>query len=144
MCQAQVEELPASWAIRTEGRPEKEAMLAASANNSEAADDEDAVCMVCFDGTPEDNNQILFCDGCNMSVHQGCYGVRDVPEGDFFCQRCHKVAYEMDIVRCALCPLVHGAMKRTTDNRWVHLACAMWAPGAVITNIESMGPVDIS
>lgn len=45
--------------------------------------------MVCFDGTTDEEHDmhIVYCDGCNMSVHQDCYGVRDV-EADFCCERC--------------------------------------------------------
>lgn len=28
-------------------------------------------CCVCFDGTSDDTNQIVFCDGCDVGVHQG-------------------------------------------------------------------------
>ena len=50
------------------------------------------VCMVCFDGTTDDNKniQIVYCDGCGMSVHQHCYGVKDV-EADFCCERCREL-----------------------------------------------------
>lgn len=50
------------------------------------------VCMVCFDGsTDEDHNQyIVYCDGCGMSVHMDCYGIKNV-EADFCCERCSKL-----------------------------------------------------
>lgn len=46
--------------------------------------------------------------------------------------------------RCALCPLVHGAMKRTTDGRWVHLSCAMFVPGVKISDLKYKTGIDIS
>ena len=42
--------------------------------------EEDVVCCVCLNGDSEDANQIVFCDGCNMAVHQSCYGVETIPE----------------------------------------------------------------
>ena len=32
-------------------------------------------------------------------------------------------------VECGLCPVRHGAFKRTVDcSKWVHMVCAMWHP----------------
>ena len=45
-------------------------------------------CHVCWDGVSYDDNQILYCEGCDVAVHQECYGVRAVPKGDWFCRVC--------------------------------------------------------
>lgn len=41
------------------------------------------VCEICLNGTVYEGNEILFCDKCNVAVHQGCYSVKDIPEGSW-------------------------------------------------------------
>lgn len=36
--------------------------------------DEDAVCCICLDGESDNSNLIIFCDMCNIPVHQDCFG----------------------------------------------------------------------
>ncbi|RHY29321.1 hypothetical protein DYB32_005228, partial [Aphanomyces invadans] len=42
-------------------------------------------CQVCGDDEATDADPILFCDGCNVAVHQHCYGVAVIPPHDWFC-----------------------------------------------------------
>ena len=71
-------------------------------------------CMVCFDGEDEEDNLIIFCDGCNVAVHQKCYGVHEIPKGDWYCTLCeHRnnmkaEGTEEDEVECPFCPMKDG------------------------------------
>jgi len=37
--------------------------------------DDDARCAICSSGEYEDNDNIVFCEFCGISVHQSCYGI---------------------------------------------------------------------
>lgn len=47
-------------------------------------------------------------------------------------------------VRCALCPVVHGAFKQTTDGRWAHMTCLMLVPGTHMDDLIHKTRIDIS
>ena len=111
--------------------------------------DMDAVCDVCFDGEVTPENQIIFCDACNVALHQRCYGIDQIPTGNYFCHTC--TYFEVDkeylaarrragpptkITRhpivCELCPRRQGAFVQvetlvpTKKAKWVHVGCAKW------------------
>ena len=46
-------------------------------------EDEEAMCAVCSGGLSVAPNLIVFCERCDIAVHQKCYGVDDIPAGEF-------------------------------------------------------------
>jgi hypothetical protein len=118
--------------------------------------DEDAVCLVCGDGASVSPNVIVFCERCDIGVHQRCYGVTTIPAGEWLCWPCAKHEDMLEArgvprpqirpprwqrkarsaleggsldTTCALCPNKGGAYRRTADGKqWVHEVCARWHP----------------
>ncbi len=43
---------------------------------AERGEEEEALCAVCSGGSSEAPNVIVFCERCDVAVHQECYGVR--------------------------------------------------------------------
>ncbi|KAI8054735.1 hypothetical protein BDF21DRAFT_497884 [Thamnidium elegans] len=90
--------------------------------------DEQDACNICEGDKSTTKNPIIFCDGkgCNLPVHKICYNVQEVPEDDWYCQRCeNKRRKKATNIIC--CPTQTGAVKKTTvAGEYMHVVCALW------------------
>lgn len=104
---------------------------------------EDGSCIVCFDGESYERNQIMFCEACNISVHQYCYGMTDVPSQDFVCDPCTITPRAASTTSCVLCSSAGGALKKTASGHWAHVVCILWASNVKVADIASLQGIDI-
>lgn len=91
-----------------------------------------------FQPDSEEHNEMVFCDQCNICVHQACYGITHIPAGQWLCRTCALGTQP----KCELCPNRGGAMKSTkSGQKWAHVSCALWIPEVSIGCVEKMEPI---
>jgi hypothetical protein len=114
------------------------------------ADSEDDIkCNVCGDTDTSNTNVIVICEGCDLPVHQECYGIPFVPEGPWLCRKCLAIgeyAASSGRVQCILCPMLEGnataaAFKQTVRGDWVHSLCAFWVDETFPLNEAYQEPI---
>jgi PHD-zinc-finger like domain/PHD-finger len=113
--------------------------------NNKIEVDLEARCFVCDGADAGPLNDIVFCDRCDIAVHQQCYGVHTIPQHDYFCRPCaahiaaggsadkvytssRKGLHELQCVLCSERAPRGGAFTRTDcgSSAWAHVACARW------------------
>ncbi|KAL6605990.1 hypothetical protein ACP70R_041643 [Stipagrostis hirtigluma subsp. patula] len=121
------------------------------------------ICDVCCLGESGlTSNRMLHCKNCEISVHQKCYGVHDVPDRFWLCVWCNRNigmarrltrsdACRTVLMPCVLCPKEKGALKPVKrdpgpsadggNQEFVHLFCSLWRPEFLVEDMESMEPV---
>lgn len=120
-------------------RPRSSSTAAMNGEPAAPGEEQDSKCAICDDGDCENTNAIVFCDGCDLAVHQECYGVPFIPEGQWLCRKCQLIG--RGTPTCIFCPNTDGAFKQTNSSRWSHLLCAIWIPEVSLGNSTFMEPV---
>ncbi|KAI1283824.1 PHD finger protein 14 [Halotydeus destructor] len=103
------------------------------------------VCSVCSGDQSNEQDEIVECDSCGITVHEGCYGIV-TDEGDnesvhsnassdptepWFCDACKSNSNQPV---CELCPNAGGIFKQTDTGRWVHLVCCLYINGVAFAD----------
>jgi hypothetical protein len=57
----------------------------------QAGEEEDSKCAICDNGDSKETNLIVFCDSCDLAVHQDCYGDPFIPERQWLCRKCQLI-----------------------------------------------------
>jgi origin recognition complex subunit 4 len=66
--------------------------------SDESDSSEDVACAICSGVESEEPNEIIFCDKCDLAVHQECYRVPVIPEGEWQCRDCNnEVPPQLDV-----------------------------------------------
>ncbi|XP_026099158.1 PHD finger protein 14-like isoform X1 [Carassius auratus] len=109
------------------------------------------ICCVCLGDNSEDADEIIQCDNCGVTVHEGCYGVDGESDSimssasenstePWFCDACKNGVTPS----CELCPSQYGIFKETDAGRWVHVVCALYVPGVAFGDIDKLRPVTLT
>ncbi|KAJ8682084.1 hypothetical protein QAD02_017876 [Eretmocerus hayati] len=74
--------------------------------------------------TEPENDTLLRCRNCQVTIHASCYGVTVLPP-DYKNWACDICQFGKPTVMCCLCPVRGGALKRTSDGQYAHILCAL-------------------
>jgi hypothetical protein len=108
-----------------------------------AVEPDEESCAVCFSGVTYEgeNNEILFCDGCDGAFHQQCYGVDKLPAEDekWYCEECKNNCDKKEL--CVICLQGGSGKKRTDQGTWAHVSCAYEIPECYFGDIEHVDEI---
>lgn len=107
-------------------------------------------CGVCWQPDSLESDPIVICEICGVAVHQTCYRIDELPDGDWFCQPCARytqlqVAGDASAavvptheVECQACLVKGGALVPSSSrgDAWVHLVCTMFLPELYVVSSD--------
>ncbi len=83
------------------------------AANSKVISNELYVCQICNGGDTHEQNSIVFCARCSVTVHQRCYRLDELPNQDWICNLCLAFQAKGRHLRCLTCTRRGGVMLET-------------------------------
>jgi hypothetical protein len=83
------------------------------AANSKVISNEMYVCQICNGGDTHEQNSIVFCARCSVTVHQRCYRLDELPKQDWICNLCLEHQASGRLLRCVTCTRRGGVMLET-------------------------------
>ena len=106
------------------------------------------VCGICLENESTEADELVECDWCGITVHEGCYGDANDDESDdksdsdadtepWFCDACKAKCSR----HCELCPVEGGILKQADNGQWVHLICALYVPGVGFRDVDRLQTV---
>jgi hypothetical protein len=115
------------------------------------------ICSVCLGDQSDEDDEIIECDSCGITVHELCYGVQGDENHDqdntsvhsvisfestepWFCEPCKRSVRNP---YCELCPNTGGIFKETDAGRWVHMVCALYTQGVTFNDVPSLTGVSL-
>lgn len=96
-------------------------------------------CNICSYSNSTSNNELIYCDGCNICVHQECYGVSVLSEF-WLCRIC--LLHGTEPPKCEFCTKIGGAYKKTKNHKWGHILCTLYIPELSFLNLVFLEPID--
>ncbi|CAH8523736.1 unnamed protein product [Schistosoma turkestanicum] len=119
--------------------------------NAKLKDIDIMICMLCLGDSIDPSDELIECDGCGIVVHEDCYklidsiflssGASSSSTDAWFCEPC---LAGLTSPVCELCPVLDGVFKRTDNNRWVHLLCALYTPGVAFNDPDNLMDVTLT
>lgn len=108
------------------------------------------ICCACLGDRSDDTNEIVECDNCGVTVHEGCYGVSESVSVSSTVSSCSTEPWFCEVCKagiktpsCELCPNQGGIFKETDVGKWVHLICALYVPGVAFGEVDQLTAVTL-
>ena len=141
--------VPHTKKIRSKKGGYRDSMALKSTTNSNKLRDCCSVCMGHM--SPEElQAEEIICNNCGMNCHYYCYGkskdlvgsnwlcdpcsndVQTIASQDYRCCLCVSKEIDYEACRKLLSSAIPDALKRTDNNKWAHVICALYQPGVSV------------